>query len=82
MTLTIELTPEEATRVEEARRRGLDVDAMLHDVIAQIAEDTESPTVGHEIVGAWRLSGVISSRPDITDSQAHARNLRLQAQQR
>jgi hypothetical protein len=34
MTLTIELTPEEEARLEQARHKGFDVDAMLRGVIA------------------------------------------------
>ncbi|HLK55267.1 MAG TPA: hypothetical protein VKU00_01805 [Chthonomonadaceae bacterium] len=81
MTLTIELTPEEARRVEEARRRGVGVDALLRRAIAQMPE-TETPTVGQEILAELERAGVIGSRPDITDSQAHARTLREQAQRR
>ena len=34
MTLTIDLTEEEFRRVEEARRHGVNVDAMIHGIIA------------------------------------------------
>ena len=38
------------------------------------------PTHGAERVGYWEKKGVIGTRPDITDSVAHARELRRQAE--
>lgn len=35
---------------------------------------------GRDIVDYWQAEGLVGSRPDITDSQAHARDLREQAQ--
>ena len=35
---------------------------------------------GRDLVAFWRAEGLIGSRPDITDSQSHARELREQAQ--
>ena len=80
MTLTLELTPKEAQRVEEAKRRGVDVGALLRHVIGQIPQEVQSPTVGQEILASWQQSGVIGSRPDIIHSQNHARTLREQAE--
>ncbi len=40
------------------------------------------PKTGAELVSYWESSGVISSRPDITDSQEHARRLRREAETR
>ena len=34
------------------------------------------PKTGLELVAYWESAGVISSRPDITDSQEYARKLR------
>jgi hypothetical protein len=41
---------------------------------------TEPPTTGAELVAYWEREGVIGTRPAITDSQAHARNLRRAAE--
>jgi hypothetical protein len=41
-----------------------------------------SPKTGVELVAYWESVGVINSRPDITDSQEHARRLRDQAEHR
>lgn len=35
------------------------------------------PKTGLELIAYWESVGVISSRPDITDSQEHARKLRI-----
>jgi len=40
------------------------------------------PKTGLELVTYWESIGVISSRPDITDSQKHARKLRHEAETR
>lgn len=40
------------------------------------------PKTGAELVTYWQDEGVINSRPDITDSQAYARELRHQAETR
>lgn len=40
------------------------------------------PRNGAELVAYWQREGVINSRPDITDSQAYARQLRHEAETR
>jgi predicted DNA-binding antitoxin AbrB/MazE fold protein len=40
------------------------------------------PTNGAELVAYWEQKGVIGTRPDITDSVAHAHALRRQAETR
>ena len=40
------------------------------------------PKTGLDLVAYWGSVGVINSRPDIADSQAHARQLRDQAEHR
>ena len=40
------------------------------------------PNTGVELVAYWESVGVINSRPDITDSQEHARRLRDQGEHR
>ncbi len=42
----------------------------------------EMPKNGAELIAYWEQAGVIRSRPEITDSVAHARNLRRQAKTR
>jgi hypothetical protein len=43
---------------------------------------SNSPKTGAELVAYWQSEGVIHSRPDITDSQARARQLRHEAETR
>lgn len=40
------------------------------------------PKTGVELVSYWENSGIINSRPDITDSQEYARRLRREAETR
>lgn len=40
------------------------------------------PKTGVELVAYWERVGVINSRPDIADSQEHARRLRNQSEHR
>ena len=40
------------------------------------------PRTGLDLVAYWESVGVINSRPDITDSQEHARRLRDKAEHR
>jgi predicted DNA-binding antitoxin AbrB/MazE fold protein len=44
--------------------------------------ESTMPTNGAELVAYWKKKGVIGTRPDITDSVAHARALRRQAETR
>jgi hypothetical protein len=80
MTLTLDLPPElEARLRDEAARRGVPVE----DYAVQVLQDgTLGQTVGAQIVAEWERAGVIGCRPDIKDSQAHARMLRERAQTR
>lgn len=80
MTLTLDLSPELESRLQqEAERLGVPPEAY----VARIVEASLSQrTVGEQIVAEWERAGVIGSRPEIPDSQAHARKLRERAQTR
>lgn len=45
-------------------------------------EELPMPTNGAELVVYWDKNGLIGTRPDVTDSVAHARALRRQAETR
>ena len=65
---------------DEASRLGL---SMPDYAIRLLSTARPSPDVvrsGADLVAFWRAEGLVGSRPDITDSQAHARHLRDQAQ--
>jgi hypothetical protein len=80
MTLMLDLPPElEARLQDEAIRRGVQVEEYALQILQS---GVQAQTVGAEIVAEWERAGVIGSRPDIADSQAHARMLRERAQTR
>ncbi len=79
MTLTIELSPDEVQRVKQAWSQGVDVTTLIHRLLAQLPAE---PSIGLEIIAEWEREGVIGSRPEIVDSESHARQIREQAQQR
>jgi hypothetical protein len=80
MTLTLDLPPElEARLQDEAARRGVP----MEDCALQILQaGVQEPTIGAQIVAEWQRAGAIGYRPEITDSQSHARELRERAQKR
>ncbi|HZT42315.1 MAG TPA: hypothetical protein VFA07_08995 [Chthonomonadaceae bacterium] len=65
MILTLNLTPEEEKRVEQARQRGFDVDAMLHGVIAGLPPVEAGPAGDKtlELFARWKAE-------DATDDSA------------
>lgn len=80
MTLTIELTPEEARRVEEARRNGVDVDAILRQSIANIP--TSKPKTGAEALAFWKKEKSLGIWQDRPDTPELAQQLRREAEAR
>ncbi|MCP4004548.1 MAG: hypothetical protein GY725_10165 [bacterium] len=84
MTLTLELPRELERKLSaEARRLGLPLEQVaLRRLDAASASTEASPRDGAELVAYWRREGVIGSRPDIEDSQAHAREIRRRAERR
>ena len=83
MTLTLELPKDLERRLTtEAVRLGLPVEQYalrLHD---DAPKTRTQPTNGAELVAFWQREGVIGSRPEIEDSQVHARRIRRQAEKR
>ncbi len=83
MTLTLELPQELERRLTaEAGRVGLPLDRYALRLLSGGPRDRSRPTNGAELVDYWRSEGVIGSRPEIEDSQAHARKIRRQAERR
>ncbi len=84
MTLTLELPQELERKLSaEARRLGLPLEQVALRCLDEAPVAAEaSPRDGAELVAYWRREGVIGSRPDIQDSQAHAREIRRQAERR
>jgi hypothetical protein len=90
MTLTIELTPEEAARLRRlARRAGQDETAYLHTLIASLPEETgaslisaEGAMTGAQILEYWDREDVRGIFDPDVDSVELAGQLRRQAETR
>lgn len=83
MGLTIELPPDLANALAvEAARLGLSLPDYAVHLLASARPATAPIRNGADLVAYWRAEGVIGTRTDISDSQAHARALREQAQRR
>lgn len=80
MGLTLDLPADLAADLtDEAARQGLSLPEYAVRVL------TARPAVGSissgaDLVAYWKAEGLIGTRPDITDSQTHARALRDAAQ--
>ncbi len=83
MTLTLKLTKELEQRLAiEAASLGLPIERYALQLLGAPAPVQHPPTTGAEVVAFWRHESVIGSRPDILDSQPHARALRSHAERR
>ena len=77
--LPLELESELST---EASRLNLPLSGYILQVSSVRPVLSESPRTGAELVAYWQVEGIINSRPDIIDSQVHARHLRHEAETR
>lgn len=66
----------------EASRLNLPLPEYILRVLSVRPALNHPPKTGAELVAYWQAEGVINSRPDITDSQDHARHLRHEAETR
>ena len=83
MTLTLELSQTLEQRLTtEATRLGLPLEQYALRLLGDRPKAESQPTKGAELVAYWRREGVIGSRPDIDDSQTHAREIRRRAERR
>ena len=83
MTITLDLPEELEHRLTaEAMRLGLPVEQYALRLLGDVPNTGQQPANGAELVAFWHREGVIGSRPDIEDSQAHARRLRHRAERR
>ena len=80
---TLELPDELADALTgEAAKAGLSLADYAVRLLASVHPPAETVRTGADLVAYWQAEGVIGSRPDITDSQEYARQLRDQAQRR
>jgi hypothetical protein len=83
MNITLELPSElERELANEASQLNLPLAEYILRVLSFCPFLQNPPKTGVELVTYWESIGVVSSRPDITDSQEHARRLRNQAEHR
>lgn len=83
MTLTLEISERlEEQLLTEATRLGLSLEQYALRLLGDVRDAKSPPSSGAELVAYWRREGVIGSRPEIEDSQAHARQIRHKAQRR
>lgn len=83
MTLTLEIPNDLEHRLStEATRLGLPLEQYALRLLGDVPTAVDMPTNGAELVAFWRREGVIGSRTDIENSQAHARKIRRQAERR
>ena len=83
MNITLELPSElEHELATEASQLKLPLSEYILRVLSFRSFLQNPPKTGVELVAYWESVGVIHSRPDIADSQEHARWLRDQAEHR
>jgi hypothetical protein len=68
MTLTLDLTPQEQRRVQEAKARGIDVQALLKGVIMSLPDTTEDRTA--ELFAQWAAEDASMTPEEIAAEQA------------
>jgi hypothetical protein len=83
MSITLDL-PQELERelATEATQMGLSLAEYVLRLLSTRSLVGPLPTTGAELVAYRQREGIIGTRPDITDSQAHARQIRHQAERR
>jgi hypothetical protein len=82
LSINVNLPPELENELD---REASVLNLTLSEYILQILtfrRIANPPKTGAELVAYWQSEGIINSRPDITDSQAYARQLRHEAQTR
>jgi hypothetical protein len=83
MSITLDLPQElESELSAEAVQLGLSLPDYILRVLSTIPTMSNKPKTGAELVEYWQNEELIGTRPDIADSQAYARQLRSQAEQR
>ena len=82
MTLSIELPKDlEKELSAEADQLGLPLPEYALRLLAVARRPDAHPADGAGLISYWRKESLIGSRPDIADSQEHARELRARASQ-
>ena len=83
MSLTLDLPPELAAKLAaEAARLQIPLQDYAVQLLASRTAHNSQPRTGAELVQYWQETGLIGTRPDISDGAAHAREVRARAERR
>jgi hypothetical protein len=83
MSIRLDLPPVlESELSREASRLSLPLPEYILRILSTRQVLSKPPKTGAELVAYWQNEGVIHSRPEITDSQVHARLLRHETEMR
>jgi tryptophan synthase alpha subunit len=83
MSIVLDLPQElENELATEATHLGVSLTEYVLRLLSTRSLVGQLPTTGAELVAYWQREGVIGTRREITDSQAHARQIRHQAERR
>ena len=83
MSLILDLPPElESELATEATKLGVSLAEYVLRLLSTRSLVGPIPATGAELVAYWQREGVIGMRLEITDSQAHARQIRHKAERR
>jgi len=83
MSITLDLPQElEDELSAEAAQLGLSLPDYVLRILSTGLIVGKRPKTGAELVDYWQNEGLIGTRPDIPDSQAHARSIRERAERR
>ena len=83
MIITLDLPEQLVKKLSvEAAQLGVSLGEYIQRVLATGRNAEQTRKTGADLMAYWQSEGVIGCRPDITDSQQHARELRAQAEQR
>lgn len=83
MTLTLDLPPKLVDELAtEAARLGLSLSDYAARLLSRDRIAGAWPKTGADLVAYWQEEGLVGTRPEITDSQSYARELRREAERR
>ena len=83
MSITLDLPEElESELSAEAAQLGISLPEYVLRILSTGLVIGKRPKTGAELVEYWHNEGLIGTRLDIADSQAHARQIREQAERR
>lgn len=81
MSITLDLPEElESDLSTEAAQLGLSLPEYVLRLLFASPTLASRPRTGAELVEYWQAGGLIGTRPDIADSQTHARQIRDRAE--